>query len=60
MFESSFSSDIDYPQDSPGINALADVKQLMTMVKEYAKAVKKIVCPAYKGPASLKNKKLAT
>ncbi len=59
VFESSFSSDIDYPQDSPGINALADVKQLMTMVKEYAKAVKKIVCPTYKGPATLKNKKLA-
>jgi len=59
VFESSYSSDIDYPQESPGINALADVKQLMTMVKEYAKAVKKIVCPAYKGPASLKNKKLA-
>ena len=59
VFESSISSDIDYPQDSPGINALADVKQLMTMVKEYAKAVKKIVCPTYKGPASLKNKKLA-
>ena len=59
VFETSTSSDIDYPQDSPGINALADVKQLMTMVKEYAKAVKKIVCPTYKGPASLKNKKLA-
>ena len=59
VFESAYSTDIDYPQDSPGINALADVKQLMTMVKEYAKAVKKIVCPAYKGPASLKNKKLA-
>ena len=38
---------------------MADVKQLMTMVKEYAKAVKKIVCPTYKGPATLKNKKLA-
>ena len=59
VFESSTSTDIDYPQDSPGICALADVKQLMTMVKEYAKAVKKIVCPTYKGPASLKNKKLA-
>ena len=59
VFESAYSADIDYPQDSPGINALADVKQLMTMVKEYAKAVKKIVCPTYKGPASLKNKKLA-
>ena len=59
VFESSNASDCDYPQDSPGISALADVKQLMTMVKEYAKAVKKIVCPTYKGPASLKNKKLA-
>ena len=59
VFESSNSSDTDYPQDCPGVNALADVKQLMTMVKEYAKAVKKIVCPTYKGPASLKNKKLA-
>ena len=58
VFESSYSCE-DYPVDSPGINALADVKQLMTMVKEYAKAVKKIVCPAYKGPASLKNKRLA-
>lgn len=59
VFESSNPTDTDYPQDSPGVNALADVKQLMTMVKEYAKAVKKIVCPTYKGPASLKNKKLA-
>ena len=59
VFETAYSTDCDYPQDSPGINALADVKQLMTMVKEYAKAVKKIVCPAYKGPASLKNKKMA-
>ena len=58
VFESSTSCDVDYPQDSAGINALPDVKQLMTMVKEYAKAVKKIVCPTYKGPASLKNKKL--
>lgn len=59
VFESSNPSDTDYPHDCPGVNALADVKQLMTMVKEYAKAVKKIVCPTYKGPASLKNKKLA-
>ena len=59
VFEASNCCNCDYPQDSAGINALADVKQLMTMVKEYAKAVKKIVCPTYKGPASLKNKKLA-
>lgn len=59
VFESSYSSYFDYPTDSIGISALADVKQLMTMVREYAKAVKKIVSPAYKGPSSLKNKKLA-
>ncbi|MBR5303658.1 MAG: hypothetical protein IKU37_02395 [Candidatus Gastranaerophilales bacterium] len=59
VFETSNPSDTDYPHDCPGVNALADVKQLMSMVKEYAKAVKKIVCPTYKGPASLKNKKLA-
>ena len=58
VFETSISTDIDYPQESPAINALADVRQLMTMVKEYAKAVKKIVCPTYKGPSSLKNKKM--
>lgn len=59
VFESGFNSSFDYPVDSPGINALPDVKQLMTMVKEYAKAVKKIISPAYKGPVSLKNKKMA-
>ena len=59
VFEASNTAENDYPQDCPGVNALADVKQLMTMVKEYAKAVKKIVCPTYKGPASLKNKKMA-
>ncbi len=58
VFECSYTQDSDYPQESPAINALADVKQLMTMVREYAKAVKKMVCPTYKGPASLKNKKL--
>lgn len=59
VFESGFNPENEYPNDSPAICALPDVKQLMTMVKEYAKAVKKIVSPAYKGPASLKNKKLA-
>ncbi len=59
IFQGAYTNSFDYPIESPGINALADVKQLMTMVKEYAKAVKKIISPAYKGPASLKNKKMA-
>ena len=59
VFEAEVNGDDVYPCECPGVNALPDVKQLMTMVKEYAKAVKKIVCPTYKGPASLKNKKLA-
>ena len=39
-------------------NALPDVKQLMSMVIDEGKAVKKMISPTYKGPASLKNKKM--
>ncbi len=56
VFEASCNGEDTYPKNSIGIEALPDNKQLMTMVKEYAKAVKKMVTPAYKGPASLKNK----
>lgn len=59
VFEASCNGEDNYPTDSIGIQALPDNKQLMNMVKEYAKAVKKIVSPAYQGPASLKNKNLA-
>ena len=40
------------------MNALPDVKQLMSMVIDEGKAVKKMISPTYKGPASLKNKKM--
>lgn len=59
VFESGCNGEDNYPTDGIGFTALPDVKQLMTMVKEYAKAVKKIVSPAIKGPASLKGKGLA-
>ena len=59
VFENGCNGEDNYPTDGIGFAALPDVKQLMTMVKEYAKAVKKIVSPAIKGPASLKGKGLA-
>jgi len=59
VFESGCNGEENYPSDGIGFCALPDVKQLMTMVKEYAKAVKKIISPAVKGPASLKNTGIA-
>lgn len=45
-----------YPTGSPGMTALADTKQLITMIREYGKAVKKMVSPAYTGNAKNINK----
>lgn len=59
VFEASCNGEDNYPSKGLGAYALPDVKQLMTMVKEHAKAVKKIVSPSLKGPASLKNKGIA-
>ena len=59
VFEASCNGEDNYPSKGLGAYALPDAKQLMTMVKEYAKAVKKMVTPAYKGPASLKNKDMS-
>ncbi len=58
VFESEVNGEDVYPSECPGINALPDVKQLMSMVIDEAKAIKKIISPTYKGPASLKNKKM--
>ena len=58
VFEAEVNGEDVYPSECPGVNALPDVKQLMSMVVEEGKAVKKMVSPAYKGPASLKNKKM--
>ena len=59
VFEADVNGEDVYPSDSPGIIALPDVKQLMAMITEYGKAVKKMVSPPLKGPSSLKNKKLS-
>ncbi len=59
IFEASCNGEDTYPSKGLGAYALPDAKQLMAMVKEYAKAVKKMVTPAYKGPASLKGKDLS-
>ena len=59
VFEASCNGEDNYPSKGLGAYALPDAKQLMTMVKEYAKAVKKMVSPPYNAPASLKNKNLS-
>ena len=58
VFEAEVNGEDVYPCECPGVNALPDVKQLMSMVIDEGKAVKKMISPTYKGPASLKNKKM--
>ncbi len=58
VFESEVNGEDVYPSECPGVNALPDVKQLMSMVLDEGKAIKKMISPTYKGPASLKNKKM--
>lgn len=58
VFEAEVNGEDVYPSECPGVNALPDVKQLMSMVIDEGKAVKKMISPTYKGPASLKNKKM--
>ena len=57
VFEAEVNGEDVYPSNCPAIEALPDAKQLMTQVKEYGKAIKKIVSPLYKGPASLQKLK---
>ncbi len=58
VFESEVNGEDVYPTECPGVNALPDVKQLMSMVVDEGKALKKMISPTYKGPAGLKNKKM--
>ena len=58
IFESEANGEDTYPSECCGINALPDAKQLMAMVVDEGKMVKKIGSPQLKGPAELKNKKL--
>lgn len=57
VFEAEVNGEDNYPSNCPGIEALPDAKQLMMQVREYSKAIKKLVSPLYKGPASLKELK---
>lgn len=59
VFEASCNGEDNYPSKGLGAYALPDAKQLMSMVKEKAKAVKKMVTPAYQGPAGLKYKDIS-
>lgn len=59
VFEAEVNGEDVYPSNCPGIEALPDAKQLMVQVKEYAKGLKKLISPLYKGPSSMfKNKGL--
>lgn len=57
IFEAEVNGEDVYPSNYPAIEALPDVKQLMAQVKEYAKGIKKLVSPLYKGPKSLQKQK---
>lgn len=58
FFESEVNGESIYSTEGCGVYALPDVKQLYEMIKDKAIATKKMYKPVYKGPASLKNKKL--
>lgn len=58
VFEAEVNGEDVYPSECCGVNALPDAKQLMAMIVDEGKIVKKIGSPQLKGPAELKNKKL--
>lgn len=58
VFESEVNGEDVYPTECPAINALPDVKQLFSMVRDKAKAVKKILSPPMRGPAKYKDKSI--
>lgn len=58
VFEANVNGEDIYPTECPGIISYPDVKQLMMMIKEYHKALKKIVSPPLKGPSKYKNAKI--
>ena len=57
IFEAEVNGEDNYPSNCPGIEALPDARQLMTQITEYSKGIKKLVSPAYRGPASLQKVK---
>lgn len=55
VFESEVNGEDVYPCESPAINALPDVKQLFSMIKDYTIAVKKMASPQMQGPSIYKD-----
>ncbi len=55
VYESEVTGSDTYPSNGSGIEALPDARQLMEMVEDEAKGIKKIVSPAYQGPKNLKS-----
>lgn len=56
IYESECTGTDTYPSISSGIEAIPDTRQLMEMIEDEAKGIKKIYSPACKGPANLKSK----
>lgn len=56
VYQSNDNGENNYPVESCGINALPDLNQLFSMIKDKMKAIKKKVNPALRGPATYKNK----
>lgn len=54
VYEGSDNGENSYPVDSSGINALPDLKQTFSMIKDKMTAIRKKVKPPLKGPANIK------
>lgn len=56
VYEGADNGENNYPVDSSGINALPDLRQTFSMVKDKMTAIRKKVKPPLKGPANIKRK----
>lgn len=59
VFDAEINGEDVYPSNCPGMDALPDAKQLMSLTMDYGIAVKKMVSPPTQGPASLAGKMLS-
>lgn len=56
VYESNNNGECNYPCESCGINALPDLNQLFSMIKDKMKTIKKKINPALRGGSAYKNK----
>lgn len=56
VYEGADNGENNYPVDSCGINALPDLKQTFSMIKDKMTAIRKKVKPPLKGPANIKRR----